>query len=86
MSYHAAAAYAIGNQCGNSASKAATYAQSTGYQNMTGVGGAFSYEITGTYDDWICERLGLPSVLIELATQFSAEFDRNRDAMWAMLK
>lgn len=86
MSYHAQAAYAIGNQCGNSASKAATYAQLTGYQNMTGVGGAFSYEITGTYDDWICERLGLPSVLIELASQYSAEFSRNRDAMWAMVK
>ena len=86
MSYHSSAAYAIGNQCGDSASLAATYARLTGYSNMTGVSGAFGYQITGTYDDWMCERLGLTSVLIELATSYSAEFGRNKAALWAMAR
>lgn len=86
MSYHSSASYAIGNTCGNSASLAATYANLTGYNNMTGVSGAFSYQITGTYDDWICETLGLPSVLIELSTSSNSEFSRNKAALWAMTR
>jgi predicted deacylase len=86
MSYHSSASYAIGNTCGNSASLADTYSKMTGYRNMTGVSGAFSYQITGTYDDWICERLGRASVLIELATSTNAEFSRNKAALWVMAK
>lgn len=86
LSYHSVAGYTIGNTCGDSGSLAAQYAQLTGYSNKTGVSGAFSYEITGTYDDWICERLGRASVLIELATSWSAEFERNREAMWLMVR
>lgn len=86
LSFHSSASYAIANQCGNSPGLAATYASMTGYQNMTGVSGAFSYQITGTYDDWLCERLGLASVLIELATSANAEFSRNRAALWVMAK
>lgn len=86
MSYHSTASYAIANGCGNSGSLAATYASLSGYANMSGNSGAFSYEITGTYDDWICEKLGRQSVLIELATSTSSEFSRNRSALWAMAR
>jgi len=86
LSYHSVASYVIANTCGNSSSLAATYASLSGYSNKTGVSGAFSYEITGTYDDWMCQRLGLRSILIELATSYSAEFERNRAAMWAMVR
>jgi hypothetical protein len=86
MSYHSVGSYAIGNGCGNSGSLAATYANLTGYTNMTGVGGAFSYEITGTYDDWICEKLGRQSVLIELSSHYYSEFSRNYSALWAMAR
>lgn len=85
MSYHSTAGYAIANGCGGSPALAATYASLSGYTNMTGVSGAFSYEITGTYDDWICEKLGRQSVLIELATN-SSEFSRNKAALWAMAR
>jgi hypothetical protein len=50
------------------------------------VGGAFSYEITGTYDDWICEKLGRQSVLIELGSSSYSEFSRNYAALWAMAR
>lgn len=86
LSYHSTAAYVIANTCGNSGARAASYATSTGYRNMTGVSGAFSYDISGTYDDWICEKLGLPSILIELSTPSSSEFSRNRAAMWQIVK
>ena len=86
MSYHSAASYAIANTCGNSRALADTYAKMTGYRNMTGVSGAFSYQITGTYDDWICERLGRASVLIELTSSTSSEFSRNKAALWAMAR
>lgn len=86
MSYHSTASYAIANTCGNSPALADTYSKLTGYRNMTGVLGAFSYQITGTYDDWICEKLGRASVLIELASSSSPEFSRNKAALWAMAR
>jgi len=84
MSYHAAAAYVIANTCGDSGALASTYASMVRYRNMTGVSGAFSYEITGTYDDWICEKLGRRSVLVELTTNSNAEFSRHKAALWQM--
>lgn len=86
MSYHSIAGYAIANQGSDSSSLAATYAQMTGYSNMTGTSGAFDYAISGTYDDWIREKLGLPSVLIELASSTYSEFPRNKAALWAMAR
>jgi predicted deacylase len=86
LSYHSVASYVVANTCGNSASLAREYSRLSGYRNMTGVASAFDYEITGTYDDWICEQLGLPSVLIELATSGNAEFSRNKAALWAMAR
>jgi len=84
MSYHAAAAYVIGNTCGDTPALAATYASMVRYRNMTGVSGAFAYQITGTYDDWICEKLGRRSVLVELTTNTGAEFSRHKAALWLM--
>lgn len=86
MSYHGSAGYAIGNQYGDSSGLAASYSQLTGYSNMTGVVGAFSYPITGTYDDWLGEEEGLTSVLVELSSNSNAEFIRNKAALWAMAR
>lgn len=85
MSYHAQAAYAIANTCGNSGSIAESYANQSGYRNMTGVGGAFSYSITGTYDDWLCEKQGLPSVLIEMMSSSYVDSWRHLPAMWSIV-
>jgi len=86
LSYHSIAGYAIANEAGDSSSLAATYAQITGYRNMTGNGGAFDYSTSGTYDDWIAQKLGLPSILIELASSTNSEFSRNKAALWAMAR
>ena len=84
MSFHSSAGYAIGNQYGDSAALANTYAQLAGYSDMTGDPDAFSYPITGTYDDWMREECGLTSVLVELSSNTSSQFDRNKDALWTM--
>ncbi len=86
MSFHSSASYVIGNQSGDSAVLAATYSNLVGYSNMTGVSGAFSYPITGTYDDWMREKYGLTSVLVELSNSYYSEFYRNREALWVMLR
>ena len=86
LSYHSVAGYAIGNEAGDSAGLAATYSQLSGYRNMTGNGGAFDYSTTGTYEDWIAQKLGLPSLIIELASSTNSEFARNKSALWTMVR
>ena len=86
LSYHSVAGYAIGNEAGDSAGLAALYSQLSGYRNMTGNGGAFDYSTSGTYEDWIAEKLGLPSLIIELASRTYSEFSRNKAALWAMVR
>ena len=86
VSFHGNAGYAIGNQTGDSAALAAQYADLTGYQDMTGDGGAFSYPITGTYDTWLQEECGLPSVIVELSSNTNSQFNTNKAALWVMAR
>ena len=86
LSYHSNASYVIGDPWGDSATLAATYSHLSGYRNMTGLDGAFSYHITGTYDGWLLEKYGLMSIIIELSSSNSSEFGRNKAALWAMAR
>ena len=86
MSFHSQAGYAMGNQAGDSAALAATYAKLSGYKNTTGSTSAFGYAITGSYDDWLAEIQGITSVLVELTSNTNSEFSRNKAAMWAMAR
>lgn len=86
MSFHSSASYVIANQAGDSVDLANVYQQLAGYRNMTNVGGGFSYPITGTYDDWMREVYGFPSVIVELSSSSNSEFSRNRAALWAMAR
>jgi hypothetical protein len=86
MSFHAKAAVVIGNQAADSVSLATEYARITGYYQGTGQSSTiFAYQITGTYDDWILEKLGLASVLVELSSATDPQWSRNKPALWAML-
>jgi hypothetical protein len=86
LSFHGAAGYAIANQAGDSNALAELYAQLTGYSNMTGVSDAFGYPITGTYDNWMQEKYGIASLIIELSSNSDSEFNRNIEALWAMAR
>lgn len=82
VSYHSIGGVVAGNQAGNSVGMASTYSQLSGYQNVTGnTGETFDYSVTGTADDWYA-ALGIPSLLVELSSHSSAQFDRNQKAMW----
>jgi predicted deacylase len=87
LSYHAIGSVAIGNQAGDSAQLAAQYANMVGYRNGTGSSSeVFDYEITGTYDDWLAEKMGVPSMVIELGSYTFRDFGHHRAAFWAMAK
>jgi len=84
LSFHSAAGCVIANQAGNSTSLASSYSALSGYRNTTGNSDNFTYPITGSFDDWLRDELNITSVLVELATNSSSEFSRNRSALWAM--
>jgi predicted deacylase len=86
LSYHSIGSVAAANQTGNSSSLASTYANLSGYSNATGSGTTFEYAISGTADDYYGEKLGVPSILIELGSHTYNQFERNQKAMWAMLR
>lgn len=86
LSYHSIGGLVVANQAGSSSAQATTYAQLSGYYNATGQSSPFEYGISGTADDWYAQKLGVASVLIELGSHTYHQFDRNRDAMWAMLQ
>jgi len=87
MSYHAVGSVAIGNEAGDSARLAAKYASMVGYRNGTGQSGdIFDYGISGTYDDWLAQKLGSASIIIELGSATYRDFGYHQAAMWAMAK
>jgi hypothetical protein len=74
------------NQAGNSIGLAAVYSQLSGYKNVTGQSDStFEYSVTGTADDWYAQAIGVPSLLVELGSHTSSQFERNQAAMWAMI-
>lgn len=84
-SYHSIGGVVAGNQAGNSVGMASAYSQLSGYQNVTGnTGETFDYSVTGTADDWYA-AMGIPSLLVELSSHGSAQFDRNQKAMWRIV-
>jgi protein MpaA len=86
LSYHSIGGLIIANQAGSSSNRAATYSQLSGYYNATGQSSPFEYSASGTADDWYAQKLGVPSLLIELGSHTYHQFDRNQSAMWAMLQ
>lgn len=86
LSYHSVGGVVAANQAGNSTGLTNQYAQLSGYRNTTGQSSTtFEYSISGTADDWYAERLGVASILIELGSSTYHQFERNQNAMWAMV-
>ena len=86
VSYHSIGSLVIPSQGGQSNARASQYASLSGYKLSPGGGGEFGYQITGTADDYYREKLGVPSVLVELGSHSYHQFERNRSAMWAMMQ
>lgn len=86
ISYHSIGGLVISNQRGQAGGRASQYASLSGYRHSGGDSGEFGYSITGTADDYYGEKLGVPSILIELGSHSYHQFERNQAAMWAMLR
>lgn len=87
VSYHSIGGMVFANQAGDSVTLAKKYASLSGYSYPTGgSSGTFEYAISGTADDYYAEKLGVPSILVELGSHSYHQFERNQSAMWAMLR
>lgn len=87
LSYHAVGSVVIGDPGGYSAGYAARYASMVGYGNATGQSSnTFDYSITGSYEDWTIQKVGIPSMVIELGSYYYRNFPAHREAFWAMLR
>lgn len=87
LSYHSVGPLAAANEAGDSRSLATTYgklARIPSYGNDANAN--FDYDTTGAFDDWLAEKYGIPSILIELSSHTSNEFSRHRDAILTMIQ
>jgi predicted deacylase len=86
LSYHAVGSVVIGNLAGDSTAKAAGYAGAVGYKNGTGRDAEiFDYAISGTYDDWLAQKLGVPSMIVELGSYTYRNYSHHKQAMWNVI-
>jgi len=84
MSFHSKAAVVEANEAGDSVSIASGYASRSRYRAVPKSQSAavFQYDTTGAMEDWMRDKLGRAAIVVELATNTSSEFSRNRDALW----
>lgn len=87
LTYHSQASLVVANESGDSISAANTYGSSSNYTSLTNsqLGSTFDYDTTGAFEDWLHDKYDIPALLVELATTTSNEFNRNKNAMWAMV-
>lgn len=86
LTYHAAAGVVIPNDSGDSDSLARTYDENSNlnYASNSQTGTIFAYDTTGAFEDWLHDKHGIPTLLIEHWTKSSNEFTKNQKAMWHM--
>ncbi len=86
ISYHAQGRLVGANRVADANSIATTYASSVGYKSMIGIAEeVMGYAITGEYEEWMGEKLGLPAILIELPTASGSYFSAHQAIMWRMV-
>ena len=87
ISYHAVGSLVVGDPGGYSAGYAAKYASMVGYRNATGQSSStFDYSITGSYEDWTIQKVGIPSMVVELGSYTYRDFSHHKEAFWSMLR
>lgn len=86
ISYHSAAGYVIPSNTSKAIELAGTYSRLSGYTYINpGADGAFTYDITGTFEEW-AEEKGLNGLVVELSSAYVDQFTQNKAAMWDMVK
>ena len=86
ISYHSAAGYVIPTNTSRGIELGIIYSQLSGYRyTPPGTEGSFSYDITGTFEEWAGEH-GYSGIVIELSSAYVDQFTQNRNAMWKMIE
>ncbi len=86
LTYHAAAGYVIPTNSSYAIEKGHTYSQLSGYSYVNpDAAGAFTYDITGTFEEW-AEGHGYNALVIELSSSSYDQFTQNKTAMWKMVE
>ena len=88
LTYHSKGSIVTANDSGDSMSLATTYGRSTGYWAVSESLGftVFNYDTTGASETWLHDKLGIPTLLIELPGHTGNYFWSNQAAMWQMIK
>ena len=69
VSFHAQGSLGGANKYGDSTAIGDMYARTVGYRTMYyNAEAVMGYPMTGEYEDWMGEELGIPAILIELPT------------------
>lgn len=87
ISFHAQGRLVGANDYADSRSIGSLYASTVGYGTMFG-GSAeeiMGYTFTGEYDTWIGEKLGRPSLVVELPSASGNYLNSNLSALWKMV-
>lgn len=87
LSYHSVGPLAAANEAGDSRALATLYGQNARIPSYgNDANSNFDYDTTGAFDDWLAQKHGIPSILIELSSHTGNEFYRHRNAIMAMLR
>jgi hypothetical protein len=88
LTYHAAAGVVMPNDAGDSDALARVYDQKSnlGYEPSSQTGAIFEYDTTGSFEEWLYDKHGIPTLLVELWTTTKNEYSKNQDAMWHMVQ
>lgn len=86
LTYHSKGSIVTANESGDSMALAIQYGRATGYWAVaeSQLGSTFNYDTTGAYENWLHDKVGIPTLLIELPGNTANYFSRNRAPMWSM--
>lgn len=86
LTFHSSASLVSPNDAGDSAAIASLYASKTTYRYASSnqATETFKYDTTGAFEDWM-RVIGIPNVLVEHASLARNEFNKNINALWAMV-
>lgn len=86
VSFHAQGRLVGANEFADSTSVGDLYASIVGYSTMyTNAEEVMGYALTGEYEGWMGEKLGLPAILIELPGASGNYFSSQQSALWRMV-
>ncbi len=87
LTFHATGRAVFANGSGDSQNITNLYAEKSGFTAyaQSDEDAFFEYPTTGEYENWMNDKLGLPTILVELASVGNNEFTRQRSALWAMV-